>query len=166
MTGQPRPYPLPVTTVAITRLPFHDPVARELLDAAMADLAARYGGGGDGTSIDPVEFEPPRGAFLVARVGGTPAGCGGWRTLLADPDTAEIKRVYTVPAFRGRGVASAVLRAIEESARNAGRARIALETGEKQPEAIAFYQKLGYARIADFGYYKDYPGVRSFGRDL
>ncbi len=44
--------------------------------------------------------------------------------------------------------------------------RIWLETGRMQPEAIAFYTRNGYERIADYGYYKDAEGVASFGREL
>ena len=74
--------------------------------------------------------------------------------------------MYTIPEARGRGVASALLGALEESARQAGRKRIVLETGARQPEAIALYGKAGYARIPDFGHYKDDPEVRSYGKDL
>jgi ribosomal protein S18 acetylase RimI-like enzyme len=63
-------------------------------------------------------------------------------------------------------VASAVLRAIEDSAREAGRKWVVLETGDRQPEAIALYRKLGYERVPNFGFYKDYPDCLSFGRVL
>lgn len=155
-----------MSPIEIVSVPFDDPQARELLRLARADLGARYGGSGDETPVDPAEFAPPRGAFLVARVAAVPAGCGGWRTLAGDPHAAEVKRMFTVPAFRGRGVASALLASLEQSARAAGRKRMVLETGDRQPEAIALYLKLGYQRIADFGYYKDHTGVRSFGRPL
>jgi GNAT superfamily N-acetyltransferase len=159
-------YRYPVGPVEILPVPYDDPRAGELLRLAMADLGARYGGSGDQTPVDPAEFAPPAGAFLIARLAQRSAGCGGWRTLAADPDAAEIKRMFTVPAFRGRGVASALLAALEESARSAGKKRIVLETGDRQPEAIALYVKLGYERIPDFGYYRDHDGVRSFGRSL
>jgi GNAT superfamily N-acetyltransferase len=152
--------------VRIDRVSYTAPVAAGLVTAALADLAGRYGGDGDGTPVDPAQFEPPDGTFLVAWLDGRPAGCGGWRTWHGDPDVAEIKRMYTVPEARGRGVATALLRALEDSARRAGRTRAVLETGDRQPEAIALYQKAGYQRIPDFGFYKEEPGVRSFGRDL
>jgi GNAT superfamily N-acetyltransferase len=113
-----------------------------------------------------MEFDPPEGCFLVATVGGEPAGCGGWRTLASDPSAAEIKRMYVVPEFRGRGVARAILARLEETARACGKKRVALETGTAQPEAIALYERCGYERITDFGYYKDYDDVRSYGRVL
>ena len=156
----------PLSGMEIARLPVGDPVAGALLAAALADLAERYGGAGDETPMDGAQFDPPAGAFLVAWLGGVPAGCGGWRTLAADPDVAEIKRMYTRPDQRGHGVASAVLRALEESARAAGRKRMALETGYRQPEAIALYQKLGYEIIPNYGHYADHPLCVSFGLAL
>ncbi|HEX6969171.1 MAG TPA: GNAT family N-acetyltransferase, partial [Micromonosporaceae bacterium] len=70
------------------------------------------------------------------------------------------------PKMRGRGVARAVLAAVEQSARDHGRKRLILECGDKQPEAIAMYEKCGYQRIEDFGFYRGSPSVRSYGRDL
>jgi GNAT superfamily N-acetyltransferase len=145
---------------------YSDPVATALMAATLADLAQLYDGDGDSTPMSSAQFTPPDGAFLVAWLDGRPVGCGGWRTWHGDPDLAEIKRMYTIPEARGRGVALALLGALEESARLAGRKRIVLETGARQPEAIALYGKAGYARIADFGHYKDDPEVRSYGKDL
>ncbi|WP_345476365.1 GNAT family N-acetyltransferase [Actinoplanes auranticolor] len=90
-------------------------------------------------------------------------GCAGWR---AHGEDAELKRMFTTPAARGRGVARRVLTAIEDSARERGCKRVILETGDKQPEAIALYIKCGYERIEDFGYYAGEEGVRSFARVL
>lgn len=150
----------------IRPVPFAAPDAADLMRQALVDLSERYGGPGDSTPVEPAEFTPPHGALLVAYLDGVPVGCGGWRTLAGDPAVAEIKRMFTVPAARGRGVALAVLRAIEDSARAAGRKRAQLETGTRQPEAIALYERAGYDRVPNFGYYKDYPGCVSFGREL
>jgi GNAT superfamily N-acetyltransferase len=155
-----------VAQLEIRRLRYQDPVARTLVDAAMADLAGRYGGTGDATPVDPAQFSPPRGDFLVAFLDGVPVACGGWRSHAADGSIAEVKRMFTRPEARRRGVARALLRAVEESARAAGRSQVALETGMLQPEAIAMYESAGYGRIPNFGYYRDEPGVRSFGREL
>jgi GNAT superfamily N-acetyltransferase len=155
-----------VTELEIRQVRYTDDVAAVLLAAAIAELAVRYDHpSGDDTPIEAAEFEPPNGAFLVAWLDGRPVGCGGWRSHGGD-EAAEIKRMYVAPDARGRGVAMALLRALEDSARQAGRKRMVLETGDRQPEAIALYGKAGYDRIEDFGYYKDYAGVRSFGRDL
>jgi GNAT superfamily N-acetyltransferase len=157
-----------VTELDIRLTRYGSRVATELTTAALAELSERYGGEGDTTPIQPGEFDPPEGGFLVAYIAAThePAGCVGWRTYVEEETIAELKRLYVVPAFRGRGVAKALLTAVEAAAREAGRARIWLETGTAQPEAIGLYETNGYARIEDFGHYKGYPDVRSFGRDL
>lgn len=157
--------PLPVTGPEIRRTGYLDPVARVLVDAAMADLAARYGSGDD-TPVEPAEFAPPHGDFLVAYLDGVPVGCGGWRSHGPDGTVAEIKRMFTRTDARRRGVGRALLRAVEDSARTAGRARTALETGTLQPEAIAMYEAAGYERIPNFGYYRDEPGAVCYGRQL
>ena len=133
---------------------------------ALRELVARYGGDGDATPVDPVEFAPPQGAFLVALADGAPVGCAGWRSHGEDGLVAELKRMYTAPAARGRGIARRLLAAVEQSARGYGRKRLILETGDLQPEAIGLYRSAGYDRIEDFGFYRDEPGVLSFGRDL
>jgi GNAT superfamily N-acetyltransferase len=156
-----------VTSIEISVVGFGDRDSQQMIAAALADLRIRYNStSGDDTPVAAAEFDLPAGCFLLARADGVPAGCGGWRTLAADPTVAEIKRMYTAPEHRGRGVASAVLRALEATARDVGRTRLVLETGNRQPEAIALYRKLGYEQIPNFGYYKDYPGCVSFGRRL
>jgi GNAT superfamily N-acetyltransferase len=155
-----------VTELEIRHVPYDVDPARTLVAAALADLAVRYEHpSGDDTPVDPAQFESPDGAFLVAWLDGRPVGCAGWRSHNGD-SVAEVKRMYVAPEARGRGVALALLRALEDSARTAGRKRIVLETGHRQPEAIALYVKAGYERIEDFGFYKGYEGVRSFGRNL
>ncbi|MCI4064715.1 GNAT family N-acetyltransferase [Micromonospora sp. R77] len=155
-----------MSEIEILPRPFDAPESQALIRAALADLGRRYGGSGDETPVDATEFEPPAGTFLVAYLGGEPVGCGGWRSHGDDGETAELKRMYTSPAARGRGVARAVLAAVEQSARDAGRKRIVLECGDRQPEAIAMYTAAGYERIPNFGFYADEPGCLSFGRPL
>jgi GNAT superfamily N-acetyltransferase len=152
--------------ILVRAVPFSAPDARTLTRAALADLAGRYGGEGDGNVISDLDFTPPAGWFCVAYLGGSPVGCGGWRTLDGDGSLAEIKRMYTVPERRGQGVARATLAAIEDSARAAGCRRLVLETGLAQPEAIALYERCGYERIPNYGYYRESAQCVSFGRDL
>ncbi|HEV8566626.1 MAG TPA: GNAT family N-acetyltransferase [Actinoplanes sp.] len=140
-----------------------EPEVQKLISDALGDLSQRYGGSGDDTPVAAEEFAAPPGAFFVALHGNELVGCAGWRTHGED---AELKRMYTAPAARGRGVARRMLAAIEESARNSGRKRVILETGDKQPEAIALYESAGYQRIEDFGFYKDHAGVLSYARLL
>ncbi|MFK3980191.1 GNAT family N-acetyltransferase [Micromonospora sp. NPDC050397] len=155
-----------MTEIEIRAVRYDSLVARELVADALTDLGVRYGGSGDDTPVDVTDFEPPTGAFLVAYLGGEPVGCGGWRSHGATGETAELKRMYTAPSVRGRGVARAVLGAVERSARENGRKRLILECGDKQPEAIAMYRSCGYLPIENFGYYRDDPGCLSFGRSL
>jgi GNAT superfamily N-acetyltransferase len=152
-----------VSELVIQAVAYESPVAQQLIAGAMIDLGDRYDGSGDETPVDPGEFQQPKGAFLVAYLDGTPVACGGWRS---HGEVAELKRMYTVPTARGRGIGRAILAAIERSARDQGRKRLILECGDRQPEAIAMYEACGYERIEDFGYYRNHSGVRSYGRDL
>lgn len=145
---------------------YDSPTAQWLIKAALADLGVRYGGSGDETPVDPAEFEPPAGTFLIAHLDGESVACGGWRSHGGSVETAELKRMYVAPHARGRGLARAVLAAVEQSAREQGRQRIVLECGDRQPEALALYRSSGYAQIPNFGFYKDAPGCVSFGRTL
>ena len=80
--------------------------------------------------------------------------------------TAEVKRMYVAPAARRTGLARLVLRSLEDSAREDGCDVLVLETGLRQPEAIELYQSAGYVPVTPFGYYKDAPLSRYFGRRL
>jgi GNAT superfamily N-acetyltransferase len=91
--------------------------------------------------------------------------CGAWRRDGED-GVAEIKRMYTAPTARGRGLARRVLAAVESSAREYGRRRIVLKTGDRLVEAIRRYESVGYLRIPNFGFYRDHPGCVPLGRDL
>lgn len=143
---------------------FDDPEVQKLIALALAELGRRYGGSGDDTPVAPSDFAPPHGNFLVAATpDGQLIGCAGWRSHGSD---AELKRMFTIEEARGRGVARRLLEAVQDSARKAGRTRLILETGDKQPEAIAMYEKYGFERIEDFGYYKGEPGVLSYAKPL
>jgi putative acetyltransferase len=128
------------------------PAARQLIPALNAELSGRYPeAGATHFRLDPQEVGPGRGAFLVAYQGDQPVGCGAVRRL--DAATAEIKRMYVIPPRRGAGIAGLVLAALEEQARALGVARLVLETGVRQPEAIALYRRFGFDTIPPFGEY-------------
>ena len=88
---------------------------------------------------------------ITAYWNGEPAGCGGFKPF--EPEVAEIKRMFVHPGFRRKGIASALLAALEQWALELGFSSTILETGKNQPEAIAMYQKLGYAIIPNYGQY-------------
>src|SRR3954454_17018701 len=131
-------------------LPYDHPVSRELVERVQQEYVQRYGGP-DEAVVDPAEFLPPEGLFLVAEVDGMPAGCGAWRAL--DPDVAEIKRVYVEPGFRRLGLARLIVAELEEGAARAGHGSVVLNTGHEQPEALALYANLGYRPVDGYGIY-------------
>jgi GNAT superfamily N-acetyltransferase len=138
-------------------------VAQDLVEAVQREYVQRYGGR-DEAVVDPAEFRPPEGVFLVAEVDGTPAGCGAWRALPSG--SAEIKRVYVVPAFRRLGVARLVVAALEEGAAAAGHADVVLNSGREQPEALTLYAELGYRPVPGYGVYADAPDAVFLGKAL
>ncbi|WP_439558069.1 GNAT family N-acetyltransferase [Dyadobacter sp.] len=75
-------------------------------------------------------------------------GCGCFKKL--DETTLELKRMFIKPAFRGRGIASAIVQELEKWGLELGYTSAFLETGKGQPQAIQLYQKLGYEQITDF----------------
>lgn len=80
-------------------------------------------------------------------------GCGAFRE--KKEDTVEIKRMYVHPEHRKKGIASAVLAALEIWAKEVGYAYTILETGKNQPEAINLYQKLNYTIIPNYPPYEN-----------
>jgi hydroxymethylpyrimidine/phosphomethylpyrimidine kinase len=152
---------------------YGDPVARQLIDALQGEYVLRYGGH-DRAAVDPAEFSPPEGLFLVGRLDGDPVACGGWRRH-AEPvpeaggstgSTVEVKRMYIAPRARRRGLARLVLAELERLAAAAGHTYLVLNTGGRQPEAIALYEASGYQPIPAFGHYRDYEHARFYGKRL
>lgn len=144
------------TPITIVREPLDAPAVRALIAALDAELIALYPEpGANHFRLDATEVEPGNGAFLVARAGDVVVGCGAIRRL--DAATAELKRMFVVPAARGRGVARALLAALEHQARRLGVARVVLETGPRQEQALRLYERAGYRPIAAFGEYASSP---------
>jgi GNAT superfamily N-acetyltransferase len=151
------------TTARLRPLPYDHPVAHYLVEQVQEEYVQRYGGR-DAAAVEPMEFQPPRGIFLVAEVDGVPAGCGAWRVL--SPGVAEIKRVYVEPGFRRRGLAQLVVAALEDGAAQAGHSSVVLNTGQEQPEALSLYAQLGYEPVSGYGIYACAPGAVFLGKEL
>ena len=83
--------------------------------------------------------------------GDEPVGCGAFKEF--DNKTAEIKRMFVKKDFRGKGIAAAILKELEQWAAELNYTTTILETGKKQLEAIHLYQKAGYIIIPNFGQY-------------
>lgn len=136
---------------------------RALATAMRAEISEIYGG----VDLDapglpkagPTELSPPAGAFLVGYLDGTPVCCGGIKDLHAD-GACEFKRMYVVPAERGRGVARLLLAALEDEARRMGFRVARLDTGDRQAAARHVYSSAGYRPIHNFN---DNPVASWFG---
>ncbi|MCX4823718.1 GNAT family N-acetyltransferase [Streptomyces sp. NBC_01142] len=156
---------------------YDHPDAVKLNDEVQLEYAERYkddgGSEGDVTPLDATMFAPPHGLYLLAYDDqDRPVASGGWRSQdeneagYLDGD-AELKRMYVIHEARGLGLARHILAALEDDARAAGRTRMVLETGIRQPEAIALYTSSGYALCAQkFGHYRDYENSRCFAKLL
>ncbi|ANB06900.1 acetyltransferase [Streptomyces ambofaciens] len=156
----------------IRRVPFDHPDAVKLNDEVQAEYDVRYGDGGDATHLDPADFAPPNGLYLIAYdENDVPVASGGWRGRDANDEgnldgDAELKRMFVIEQVRGRGLARRILAALEEDARAAGRTRMVLETGTKQPEAVALYTSSGYEPCGKFGYYRFHEDSLCFAKPL
>jgi GNAT superfamily N-acetyltransferase len=147
--------------IAVTEVPWDDPQAIALRDAQRAEIAAMYGPDSEpGVAPSAADIA----LFLIAHVADLPVGCGGLRPL--EPGAAELKRMYVVPEWRGRGVSGAVLSALEQAAVARGWHTLRLETGPKQAAAIRFYERSGYVSVPAFGAYASDPTSLCYAREL
>jgi len=102
-------------------IPADRPPAADLIAAMVVEMATLYGpiDVPGMPSATPADFAPPHGTFLVGfDDDGAPVCAGGVKRL--DDDAAEIKRMYVVPAARGRGLARILLAALEGAALDLG----------------------------------------------
>lgn len=131
--------------------PADSAAALELRQAFFDDIVERYPAydPARAPSADPEEVAPPRGLWLIAYLDGLAVACGGLKGL-PDGVTGEVKRVFVAPEVRGRGIARALMGAIEEGARGLGFVRLRLDVGDRQPEALALYLDLGFHEIEDY----------------
>lgn len=88
---------------------------------------------------------------VVAYQNGAPVGCGAIKPSSATE--AEVKRMFVHPDYRKQGIAAKALNELESWAAELGFTACVLETGKKQPEAIALYQKVGYHITPNYGQY-------------
>ena len=89
---------------------------------------------------------------VVAYMNDEAVGCGAIKQY--DDDTMEVKRMFVKPTNRGNGIATMVLKEVENWTKELGFSKCILETGIKQPEAIALYQKNDYTQIPNYGQYE------------
>lgn len=140
-------------SVVIAVEPFDSEAARWVVGRAEAELEERYGFIDEGEyGLVAAEFDPPAGAFLLARprAGAPPVGGVGLRRIATESAesgaTGEVKRLWVHADWRGRGVGSALMDELEAAARGLGVTHLRLETGERQPEAVSLYAAAGWHR--------------------
>ena len=134
----------------------------ELVKYLDADLAKRDGDDhlfyAQLNKIDKIKY------VVVAYENGKPMGCGAMREYTSD--AVEIKRMYTSPESRGKGIATKVLTELEIWATELSYEKCILETGKRQPEAIGLYKKKGYNRIPNYGKYAGVENSLCFEKEL
>ena len=123
-----------------------------LAQAMRDEIAVMYEGldldGDTMPKAGAAELSAPGGAFVVGYVDGVPVCCGGVKRL--DDERCEIKKMYVVPERRGQGVARALLRELEDTARRLEYPIARLDTGPKQGNAEGLYRDEGYVEVPDF----------------
>lgn len=138
-----------MAVLAIQVEPVTSPGALSVIYAALDELARRYGPGADAAHLELEEMTPPRGLFVVAREDGHVAGGVGVRTILApERHAGEVKRLWVRPDLRRAGVGARLMSGVVEAARALGFVDLYLETGPRQPEAIAFYPRIGWEAVS------------------
>lgn len=148
--------------ITISRTNSHNPDFIALVQKLDAELAERDGADhsfyAQFNKIDAIKYA------VVAYENGVPAGCGAIKEYA--PQTVEIKRMYTVPGNRGKGIAKKVLSELESWAADLGCEKCVLETGKKQPEAIELYSNSGYSVIPNYGQYTGVDNSVCFEKTL
>ena len=134
----------------------------ELVKCLDSDLAERDGSDhsfyAQFNKIDKIKY------VVVAYENGKPIGCGAIKEYT--PNTVEIKRMYTSPGSRGKGIATKVLSELEIWATELSCEKCILETGKRQPEAIGLYKKNGYKIIPNYGQYANMENSMCFEKEM
>jgi putative acetyltransferase len=103
------------------------------------------------------DLKKPNVLFVGCRVDGELVASGAAKIVQDNDSYAEIKRVFVVNDYRGKGLSSKVMRFLETELQGRGVSLFRLETGVKQPEALGLYRKLGYLERGPFGSYRADP---------
>ena len=103
------------------------------------------------------DLQKPNVVLVGLRCNGELAASGAAKLMHDDGDYAEIKRVFVLPQFRGRGLSARLMNYLERELQQRGVVRLRLETGVRQPEALGLYRKLGYRERGPFGAYAADP---------
>lgn len=144
----------PALVVEVRPIPPADARVRKLIGMLDELQTAVYPA--ESNHLDSIEtLERDNVTFFAAFLDGEVVGCGAVKRM--SERYGEIKRMYVEPSARGRGVGKALLVALEFSLLAHGIGLARLETGIRQPEALALYERCGYSRIPPFGAYREDP---------
>lgn len=125
-------------------------------DAALGDFEAEL-------EALPGKYVPPDGCFLLATWEGEAVGCVAFRKL--DEEICEMKRLFVLPAYGGKGIGGTLVAAIIGEARKMGYQKMRLDTHPWMVHAQKLYSRFGFYEI---GAYNDNPtpGIRFFEKEL
>ncbi|MEE4349717.1 MAG: GNAT family N-acetyltransferase [Pacificimonas sp.] len=144
--------PLFAGAFAIEAIAVDHPDVLALIAASDVESAARYAPEHRFAS-SVAELLASKAFFALARdADGMALGGSGFARR---DDYGELKRIFTLPAARGRGVGRAIVAALEAEARRRGMTRMLLETGRESSDALALYRRCGYRERGPFGPYVD-----------
>lgn len=101
---------------------------------------------------------------IVAYENDKPVSCGAIKEF--SPRVMEVKRMYTLPEYRSKGIATTILTELEKWAGEMAFEKCILETGKAQPEAIALYTKNGYSIITNYGQYAGIENSVCFEKNI
>jgi putative acetyltransferase len=132
-----------------------EPADDQAVAAIIREVMTAYGACGEVFAItDPevaamyLSYQGRRAAYYVLCDGARVVGCGGYARLKgAGPEVCELRKMYFLPAARGRGWGRAMLVRIIEDARRDGYIACYLETLERMPEARRLYEAAGFRRV-------------------
>jgi GNAT superfamily N-acetyltransferase len=152
-----------VSSLRFERSDPDQPPASELLAEMRVELNDVYESFSrlDNPLLVPDELRDPGGAYLVGYEDADAIAGGGLRRL--DDSVAEIKRMFVRPAARSRGVARALLDALELTAKELGYQKVRLDTGPKQIHGLALYRSAGYVDVSP---YNDNPFASFWGEKV
>ena len=148
--------------IRLKRTDSDNPDFIELVKHLDADLAERDGDQhsfyNQFNNVDKIKY------VVIAYENDKPISCGGLKAYSSN--TLEIKRMYTIPEWRGKSIATKILAELEIWAAELSFEKCVLETGKRQPEAIGLYKKNGYKLIANYGQYVEIENSLCFEKEI
>ena len=151
--------------VEVREVGWEHPDAVALRDAMSAEIDPRYADRAR-TMPPPPEMKVDPADLVYVGVAYRDARAVGHVAVRRLAGELEVKRMFVAAAERGHGVGSALLTAAEDAVRRLGFRRVVLQTGDRQPEAVATYTKAGYTRVPIFAPYLSLPFSQCFAKDL